>query len=131
MSRRRTADDNTLTVDEDGLPPPSTDAIKGKQQHTPAARAARFVRTRPVSALLLVLAVCSLALLTFWLGRIVGRALSGVLYHPDDENKHTLKTDTELSSSSKDTHVDAEAAAKQAEGGGLGASFDFVFFLKL
>lgn len=87
MSRRRTADDGTSAASDDGslLPTTSSDVGNGKQR-TPVERLARVFRTRPVSSLLLVVALGALAVVTFWLGRTVGRTLSHMLYPQTHSN---------------------------------------------
>ncbi|PXF45665.1 Peptidyl-prolyl cis-trans isomerase B [Gracilariopsis chorda] len=76
MSRRRPTELDNLSPDGD-LESANCDLTNGKQR-TPAERAGRFFRTRPVSSLLLIIFLCSIALITFTAGRSVARLLSGV-----------------------------------------------------
>lgn len=94
MSRRRAGEDGTSVASNDApqlLPTTSPDAMNGKQR-TPAERVARVLRTRPVSSLLLVVALSVLALVTFWLGRTVGRTLSHMLYPHTSSKSSTAST---------------------------------------
>lgn len=76
MSRRRATEE---AIDpDDSLPFSNKSSADGKQR-TIAERAGRFFRNRPVSSLLLVLGLFSLALITYSLGRIVGRTLFNLL----------------------------------------------------
>lgn len=76
MSRRRPTELENLSPEGD-LEAANGDHTNGKQR-TAAERAGRFFRTRPVSSLLLIIFICSIALLTFTAGRSVARLLSGV-----------------------------------------------------
>lgn len=77
MSRRRPTDADTGGVAEGSLPLLSNDLTNGKRR-TPAERLGRFFRTRPVSSLLIILALCAMAMLTFSVGRSVGKAVSAL-----------------------------------------------------
>lgn len=77
MSRRRPTDAENPSV-EDDLPNESAADLANGKKRTPAERAGRFFRTRPVSSLLMILAICGMAMITFGIGRTVGKAVSGI-----------------------------------------------------
>lgn len=71
MSRRRQADADTAAIGDD-LEAANSDLANGKQR-SPADKAGRFFRTRPVSSLLLIILLCAAAMLTFSVGRALAR----------------------------------------------------------
>lgn len=93
MSRRRPTDssppsgnppDGSPEIDSKMLPPPSTDSANGKQR-TPWERAVKFFRNRPVTSLLIIMALLTAALLTFSLGRTIGRTISHMLHRTEPD----------------------------------------------
>lgn len=66
---------------EDGLPPPSVLDVTNGKRRTPTEKAGRFLRTRPVSSLLLLIAFIFTAFLTFSVGHSVGKTVFSI-FHP-------------------------------------------------
>eukprot|EP00177_Eucheuma_denticulatum_P007304 GFKZ01013297.1.p1 GENE.GFKZ01013297.1~~GFKZ01013297.1.p1 ORF type:complete len:354 (+),score=51.67 GFKZ01013297.1:191-1252(+) len=77
MSRRRPTESDTAAM-EDGLPPPSVLDVTNGKRRTPTEKAGRFLRTRPVSSLLLLIAFIFTAVLTFGVGRSVGKTVFSI-----------------------------------------------------
>lgn len=92
MSRRKAADGGSVSIADDGtspLPTFKSDNAIGKQRNV-VEKFTRFFRTRPVSSFLLVLGLIALGIVTFWLGRTVGRTFSHLLYPHHRSNSPPL-----------------------------------------
>lgn len=112
MARRRPTDSET-PVAEDTLPLPASVDLSNGKRRTTTERAGRFFRTRPVSSLLIIIALCALAMITFSVGRTVGKAISS-LFQPS--TKSSAKLPPHLHASSIRNSTDAgRAAAKEHE----------------
>lgn len=94
MSRRRATDETTVHVDP--ASPLSADPVPAKR-HTPIERIGRFFRNRPVSSLLLICALFSLALFTYSVGRMIWQSFSHVLYGTDNTTSTTERNSTDHS----------------------------------
>lgn len=112
MSRRRATDETTVHVDP--APPLSTDPVHAKR-HTPIERIGRFFRNRPVSSLLLICALFSLALFTYSVGRMIGQTVSHALYGTDNTTtSSTADLNSTVHHADEQSHLAAQHNSQNA-----------------
>lgn len=101
MARRRPTD-NDSAVAEDTLPLLASSDLANGKRRTTAEKAGRFFRTRPVSSLLIIVGVCALAMITFSVGRTVGKGITVLFQSPSAP--HSAAADAASGAASRSAH---------------------------
>lgn len=110
MARRRPTDSDG-PVAEDTLPLPASVDLSNGKRRTTAEKVGRFFRTRPVTSLLIIVALCGLAMITFSVGLTVGKAITSI-FRSSKPDSSKLQDKIHPNSGIKNKSAVAQVAAK-------------------